>query len=403
MTYLRGFFDTIQKFHFPNKPDFSKPGLYKSEIMKALPLFFSLALVVSCVTQAPGFDEDEWLKQVNAADSALLYGSHRDDAGRFINPWMLRQKAKGNRFFFRKKEKFDDFPAEQYGPVNNNYEYLADSKLNSISFIGHASFLIKIDGITILTDPFFSNRALIAPKKVKIPFDFSIVPQRPIVLISHNHYDHLDKWTVKQLIKKEAVFVVPVGLKEFFIKLGAKEVYELDWWQSTAITLTAGTGTVNPDTANTGTANSGQVNFTFLPAQHWSLRLGQPTGTTLWGGFLIEGSKTIYFSGDTGYFCGFKEFGKKYKIDYALIGAGAYAPRWFMHYQHLNVAEFFRAADDLNAGTAIPMHFGVMSLSDEPLVYPLHEIKTHLEKHPEYAKRTKPLRVGEFITWQSSL
>jgi len=397
MIYLKDFFDTIQKLHFPDKP----------EIMKIVPLFFSLALVVSCVTQAPGFDENEWLKQVNAADPALLYGSHRDDKGLFYNPWMLRQKAKGNRFFFRKKEKFDDFPAEQYGPVNNSYEYLADSGLNSISFMGHASFIIKIDGVTILTDPFFSNRALIASKKVKIPFDFSIVPKRPIVLISHNHYDHLDKWTVKQLVKKEAVFVVPLGLKEFFIKLGAKEVHELDWWQSTTITLTAADTAnaerVSAGTANTGTANTGQVNFTFLPAQHWSLRLGQPGGTTLWGGFLIEASKTIYFSGDTGYFCGFKEFGKKYNIDYALIGAGAYEPRWFMHYQHMNVAEFFRAADDLNAGTAIPMHFGVMSLSDEPLVYPLHEIKTHLEKYPEYVKKTKPLRIGEFITWQSSL
>jgi L-ascorbate metabolism protein UlaG (beta-lactamase superfamily) len=382
MTYLK---------NLKSKAAFSKTTVLKKlGTIKTWPLFFSLAVFVSCVTQSPGFDEDDWLLQVNAADPALLYGTHLDEAGLFFNPWMPRptERPKGNRFFFRKKENFDDFPAEQYGPVDNTYEYLADSRLNSISFMGHASFIIKIDGVTILIDPFFSNRALIVSKKVKIPFDFSKLPQRPVVLISHNHYDHLDKWTVKQLVKKEAVFVVPLGLKEFFIKLGAKEVHELDWWQST-----------NAGTAGTGTASTSTMNFTLLPAQHWSRRLGQPAGTTLWGGFLIEASKTIYFSGDTGYFCGFKEFGKQYNIDYALIGAGAYEPRWFMHYQHMNVAEFFRAADELNAGTAIPMHFGVISLSDEPLVYPLHEVKLHLEKYPEYVSRIKPLRIGEFISW----
>jgi L-ascorbate metabolism protein UlaG (beta-lactamase superfamily) len=126
--------------------------------------------------------------------------------------------------------------------------------------------------------------------------------------------------------------------------------------------------------------------------------MGQKGGSTLWGGFLVEASKTIYFSGDSGYFCGFKEFGKNYKIDYALVGVGAYEPRWFMHYQHLNVAEFFLAADDLNAQTVIPMHFGVISLSDEPLVYPLYDITQRLEKKPD--PRIKPLRVGEFIRWE---
>jgi L-ascorbate metabolism protein UlaG (beta-lactamase superfamily) len=225
-------------------------------------------------------------------------------------------------------------------------------------------------------DPFFSNRALVISKKEKIPFDYSKLPQNPLVLISHNHYDHLDKRAIKQLTKKDAVFIVPLGLRNHMIKGGAKNVHELDWWQSTS---------------------AGPVNFTLLPAQHWSQRIGQSTNTTLWGGFLIVASKTFYFSGDTGYFCGFKEFGNKYDIDYAILGAGSYEPRWFMHYQHMNVAEFFRAADDLNAKTVIPMHFGVISLSDEPLVYPLHMIKIYCEEHPQYAPRIKPLRTGEYF------
>jgi hypothetical protein len=177
-----------------SKATFSKTDvLKKSGTIKTWPVFFSLVVFVSCVTQAPGFDEDEWLEKVNAADPALLYVAHRNEACLFFNPWMPRpaERPKGNRFFFRKKEKFDDFPAEQYGPVNNTYEYLADPRPNSISFMGHASFIIKIDGVTILTDPFFSFCSLIVPKKVKIPFDFSKLPQRPVVLISHNHYDHL--------------------------------------------------------------------------------------------------------------------------------------------------------------------------------------------------------------------
>jgi L-ascorbate metabolism protein UlaG (beta-lactamase superfamily) len=239
-----------------------------------------------------------------------------------------------------------------------------------------------------LTDPFFSNAALVVQKKVKIKFDFSRLPSgnplpaggqsspKPVVLISHNHYDHLDKYSVKKLIKKDAVFIVPLGLKKLITGWGAKEVYEIDWWESVSL---------------------GAIRYTLLPAQHWSRRIGQRGGKSLWGGYLIEGSKNIYFSGDSGYFIGFREFGRRFNIDYALLGAGAYDPRWFMHYAHMNVAEFFRAADELGAKTAIPMHFGIISLSDEPLLYPLYEVDKYIEQHPNYAQKIHSLRVGELV------
>jgi L-ascorbate metabolism protein UlaG (beta-lactamase superfamily) len=286
------------------------------------------------------------------------------------------ERRGGYSFFSRKKMEFPAFPEERYAYVENAYGYLKDKSFDSISFAGHASMIIKMNGETIFADPFFSNYALIVGKKTRIRFDFSKVPEHPVVLISHNHYDHLDKPTVKKLIKKDAVFIVPLRLKKFFTGLGAKEVYELDWWESVKV---------------------GGVTYTFVPAQHWSRRIGQKSGATLWGGFVIEGSKTVYFSGDSGYFAGFKEFGLRWNIDYALLGAGAYEPRWFMHYSHMNVAEFFRAADDMKAKTAIPMHFGVISLSDEPLLFPLYEVDTFIEQNPEYAARVKPLRVGEYI------
>jgi L-ascorbate metabolism protein UlaG (beta-lactamase superfamily) len=260
----------------------------------------------------------------------------------------------------------------------NDYSYLSGAEFDSISLVGHASMIIKMNRETIFTDPFLSNRAAIASKDVKIKFDYSKVPERPVVLISHNHYDHLDKQSIKALIKKNAVFIVPLKLKSYLEGWGAKEVYELDWWQ----TLTLGS-----------------LVYTFLPAQHWSMRVaaGQGNNKSLWGGWLIQGSKTIYFSGDTGYFRGFEEFGSKYEIDYALMGAGAYEPRWFMHYQHMSPEEFIRAAFDLKAKISVPMHFGTISLSDEPLNYPLYVIDEWTKTNPEYAEKFCLLRVGEYL------
>jgi L-ascorbate metabolism protein UlaG (beta-lactamase superfamily) len=346
-----------------------------------LVVLVSLSVFVQCASsEAPDFDEEKWRQQVDSQDPALFYAPHVKDDGTFFNPWQEREQRPGGNWFLRRlksKPVFDDFPVEQYAAVPNDYAYLSDPAHNSISFAGHASMIIKMDAQTIFTDPFFSNAALVVRKKVRIKFDFSRVPQKPIVLISHNHYDHLDKYSVKQLIKKDAVFIVPLKLKKLITKWGAKEVHELDWWQSVKL---------------------GTITYTLLPAQHWSRRIGQKGGATLWGGYLIEGSKTVYFSGDSGYFRGFAEFGKRYDIDYAIVGAGAYEPRWFMHYSHLNAfPEFFRAVDDLGAQTTIPMHFGVISLSDEPILYPLYETDAFIKKQPEYAERVRPLRVGEYL------
>ena len=323
----------------------------------------------------PDFDEAEWLSGVKNQELESLYAPHVNADGTFFNPWAERPERRGN-WRSRERQTFEEFPAEKYAHLENSYSYLSDTNFDSISHVGHASFIIKMNGETVFTDPFFSNRALIIKKDLPLKFDFSNVPDRPVVLISHNHYDHLDKKTVKKLVKKNAVFLVPLKLKKFFTKLGAKEVYELDWWESVQV---------------------GPLQFTFLPAQHWSRRIGQKGGATLWGGWLIQGSKTVYFSGDTGYFRGFEEFGRRFDIDYAIMGAGAYEPRWFMHYSHMNVEEFIRAADELNAKVSVPMHFGIITLSDEPLLYPLYELDNFLSEHPEYSGRLRPLRIGEYF------
>jgi L-ascorbate metabolism protein UlaG (beta-lactamase superfamily) len=327
----------------------------------------------------PEFSEDEWYEKTHAPDVSLLYANNVAPNGTFFNPWLQREKMKGRYSPFGKKEQFEEPPREKYGTVTNDYSYLSDNTFDSITSAGHASMIIKMNGQTIFTDPFFSNAAMIVRKKEKIKFDFSKVPQRPVVLISHNHYDHLDKYSVKQLAKKDAVFIVAAGLKKLVSGYGAKEVHELGWWQDITID---------------------DIKYTFLPSQHWSRRLWQKGGSTLWGGYMIEGSKTVYFSGDSGYFIGFKEFGNRWDVDYAIIGVGAYEPRWFMHYVHMNVKEFLAAAQEVKAKFSIPMHFGVISLSDEPLTYPLLEIDRAIEQNPELADNILPLRVGEFIKIQ---
>ena len=343
-------------------------------------VFFSLVFFSCAGAPPPEFDEAAWLESVKATDISSVYSPHENPGGGFFNPWMSRPERKG-RWRKRDAKKFDEFSAEKYSHVPNNYPYLNDKNFDSVSYVGHASFVIKMNGETVFTDPFFSNYALIIPKSVKLKFDFSKVPDRPVVLISHNHYDHLDRETVKQMIKKNAVFLVPLRLKNLLTRLGAKEVYELDWWESVQL---------------------GPLKYTFLPAQHWSRRIGHKGGQILWGSWLVEGSKTVYFSGDTGYFRGFEEFGNRFRVDYALLGAGAYEPRWFMHFNHMNVEEFFRASDDIKARYAIPFHFGIIKQSDEPLLYPLYEVDRFLEGHSEYANRIRPLRVCEYLGMDES-
>ena len=340
-------------------------------------LLIMLSSFSKCSSSPPEFSEDDWYEKTHSADSSLLYANNVAADGTFFNPWLERGKRSGR--YSRSKGQFQEPSAAQYGAVPNDFAYLSDNAFDSITNAGHASIIIKMNGQTIFTDPFFSDAAVIVPKKVKIKFDFSKAAQKPMVLISHNHYDHLDKYSVKQLAKKDAVFIVPLGLKKLVSSYGAKEVHELGWWQN--ITING-------------------IEYTFVPSQHWSRRLGQKSGSTLWGGYIIQGAKTIYFSGDSGYFIGFKEFGNRWNIDYAIMGAGAYEPRWFMHYAHMNVKEFLMAAKEIKAKVSIPMHFGVISLSDEPLLYPLLEIDNAIKENPELANSILPLRVGEYTKMQ---
>jgi L-ascorbate metabolism protein UlaG (beta-lactamase superfamily) len=229
----------------------------------------------------------------------------------------------------------------------------------AITWIGHASFLLQLGGLNVLTDPHFSARAspvqFAGPKRiVALPIEVDELPRIDVVLVSHNHYDHLDVDSVKRLagMATSPLFLVPLGLKAWFNEIGISRVEEYDWWQSAA---------------------SGGLRFTLVPVQHWSKRTLWDTNRTLWGGWVIEGAglKVIH-TGDLGYSRDARDIGERLgPFDLALIPIGAYAPRWFMKTMHVDPAEAIQIRADLRARRAIGMHWGTFeNLTDEPLDEP---------------------------------
>jgi N-acyl-phosphatidylethanolamine-hydrolysing phospholipase D len=228
------------------------------------------------------------------------------------------------------------------------------------TWIGHSAFLVQLAGKNILVDPQFSQRAspvqFAGPKRiVPLPIEVEELPRIDVVLVSHNHYDHLDVDSVKRVAASPAgspLFLVPLGLKSWFHGLGIDRVEEFDWWQSRV---------------------DGPLKLTLVPVQHWSKRTLWDTNKTLWGGWVIEGAglKLIH-TGDLGYSQDARDIGERLgPFDLAFIPIGAYAPRWFMKTMHVDPAEAVQLRADLHAGRAIGMHWGTFeNLTDEPLDEP---------------------------------
>ena len=198
------------------------------------------------------------------------------------------------------------------------------------------------------------------------------------VLISHNHYDHLDRESIASL-PDDARFYVPLGLKAFIMDLGKKDVIEMDWWQKSE----GGRGT----------------EVVCLPMQHWSRRIGQDFNTTLWASFMIiTPSTTVYFVGDSGYFIGYREIGRLYPdIDYVLMPTTAYLPRWFMHYAHMDVDEAIDAFEDLKARFFIPTQWGAFQLGDMPPGYPALDLRRRMSERKLDQSRFFFPNIGEAI------
>lgn len=233
-----------------------------------------------------------------------------------------------------------------------------------ITWVGHSTFLIQAGGINILTDPHWSLRASpsqrIGPARLVPPaIAWEALPPIDVVLLSHDHYDHLDEDTVRRLHERFGAalrWVTPLKYAGWFARLGIRGITELDWWDEAEL--------------------EGGVRVTCAPAQHWTRRTMREFNDRLWASFALRlpDGRAIYFAGDSGYFGGYGEIARRAgPFDVVLMPVGAYDPRWFMKPAHMNPEEAVRAYQDLGGrGAFVAMHWGTFRLTDEdPLEPPL--------------------------------
>ncbi len=257
----------------------------------------------------------------------------------------------------------------------------AASQQPAVTWIGHATVLAQIGGLNVLTDPIFSARAspvqFIGPKRHQAPgVALADLPSIDLVLVSHNHYDHMDEGSLCALAKQPGGgpwFVVPLGLAAWFQRRGIERVIELDWWQCHEIQTALGA-----------------VEVVLLPAQHWSARGLGDRMKTLWGGFaVIAPDCHLFYAGDTAYSRDFTDIREHFAgrqtgaqgggFDIALLPIGAYEPRWFMSTQHVNVEEALKIHQDLGAKRSLGVHWGTFELTNEPLDEPPRQLAAQRE------------------------
>ncbi|WP_052449847.1 MBL fold metallo-hydrolase [Caballeronia concitans] len=319
---------------------------------------------------------------------ALLYGSssHNEEPRRYASgePQPLHHARHTSAGF---ENNYGDLPRASFlkwqweritqglpKPPANGYRFpmahpdvaflKANRTVDTLTWIGHASALVQIDGVNILTDPVFSERASpfsFAGPKRKTPPGMTLdqLPHIDVVLISHNHYDHLDKPSIEALNRQPGGpprFLVPLGVKAWMTGIGVTNAEEFDWGDET---------------------RAAGLDIWFAPAQHWSARTPFDRAKTLWGSWVVKTRKdaahaySLFFAGDTGYSPDFRNIGARFGgFDLALIPIGAYDPRWFMHAQHVDPEEAVRIFEDLHAKKAIGIHWGTFELTDEALDEP---------------------------------
>ena len=332
--------------------------------MKIFYFFFLLVLLSSC-----SILEDEVFK--NTDNQAML----EED--------LINDKKSPPFSFFRALQSVEREEIE----ISNEYNRISEKPLGYTAWIGHSSFIINNYDLNIITDPIFSNRAsplsFLGPKRlIKPAISYKNLPKIDVVVISHNHYDHLDLDSIKKLnsINPKTIFLVPLKLKNWFLNKGIKNVFEFEWWQSKTIKNTT---------------------FTFVPVQHWSRRGLFDKNKSLWGGWWIENENIkLLHLGDTGYSKDFIEINKRLgNPDIAFIPIGAYEPRRIMKKSHMNPEEALDAALDLGAKKSIGMHWGTFILTTEPIREPkiiLNDLVTKNNLDDNFFVTIKPGAILKF-------
>ena len=261
-----------------------------------------------------------------------------------------------------------------------------------VTWLGHVSILLQVDGLNILMDPTLAEFAgpygrMGAPRRVPPPLTPEELPPIDIVLISHNHYDHLCDATIARLMASGQTprFVVPLGLKAWFDARDIASVVELDWWSSLQI--------------------SPHLSVTLTPAQHWSRRTPWNTNTSLWCGFMLQWSQPhgtpwrFLFPGDTGYSADFKKIRQRLgAVDFLALPIGAYLPRDFMKNMHVNPADAVQLMMDLEAGQAMGVHWGTFMLTQEAFDDPPRDLALALQAQNLPLDKVWLMRHGETRT-----
>lgn len=258
----------------------------------------------------------------------------------------------------RKDPRPDDYAildAVRPGRVEGGGQALAGARACAV-WIGHATYALRLGGKLIVTDPIWSRSISGAVRRLTPPgVELAAMPAIDIVLVTHDHRDHMDLPTLAQL-PHDAVYVTGAGNGARLAKLGKSTVVELDWWDSHRI---------------------GDLELTFVPARHWSMRMPWNRNDALWGGFVIRAPEGLaYHSGDTAWGDHFAEIGARFgALDWAMLPIGGYAPRWFMHTQHVDPVEAAQAFQALGARHLLAMHWGTFRLTDEAIGEPVQRLR----------------------------
>lgn len=261
--------------------------------------------------------------------------------------------------FFSDNRYRSDYSREVVRPVNLNGGRLETISRPTITYISHASILIRDGGRSLLLDPVFSGLSAFLKDHTPLTNLPAELRRPDVVLVTHGHYDHLDNASLSLLDPGTAV-VAPLGYGAHFAKLGLHTHTALDWFDTCEVE---------------------GWRITCLPANHWTMRnpLIGPN-RSLWSGFCVTtpGGYRIYLSGDTAFFDDFDQIGGNHTIDLAVFNLGAYEPRWFMRHSHLNPAECVTAFEKLGARWLMPIHWGTFRLGDEPIFLPPVELETQM-------------------------
>lgn len=271
--------------------------------------------------------------------------------------------------------------------IENDGSALRNNRTDAtVTWVGHSTLLIQLDGVTILTDPQWSERAspvtFAGPKRLMPPgVSFEQLPTVDLVVISHDHYDHLDVDTVQRLARTHhPLFLVPLGLKAWFADIGITEVEEMDWWESRQVR---------------------GLTVTCLPAQHFSGRSLWDRNRRLWSAWaLAGGTKRVFFAGDTGYYPVFKEIGVRLgPFDLAAIPIGAYRPASMMKMTHITPEEALQLFADVQGRYFVAMHWGTFDLTEEPIEEPPLRLGAEANRLRLDPSRIWVLKHGETRGW----